>query len=66
MPRIYDTGSAADGGTGQSRQARADGRRGFRCAYDPLVLDRIPSLPKASEQGLAHRPPTPLAPPRLQ
>jgi hypothetical protein len=41
-------------------------RQAYRCAYDPLVLHRIPSLPTATEQGLAHRPPTLLFPPMLQ
>jgi hypothetical protein len=41
-------------------------RQAYGCGYDPLVLHRIPSLPTASEQGLAHRPPTRLVPPTLQ
>ena len=37
----------------------------YRCAYDPLTMTSAGSLPDAQELGLDHRPPAPLAPPRL-
>jgi hypothetical protein len=41
-------------------------RQAYRCSYDPLVLDTIPSMPSAGELGLAHGSPTKMAPPALR